>query len=368
MHQPRLREVLEADAGSLLSMSLELEPNSELGFYLRALQSYFRADEAALRELWLVANAIPEWQMISFLIAMRLAVRRASDSLPCEELPVTACPLWGGEIDFVVAMFYENNGQYELAKKYYVHSQTKFHRGGAKRKAAKAYHNSVVCESRIRPSSRLIPEYQAAASLARDAGDFTTTAAALNNLSREFQLMGANFVALKYVTESIELLSVHAYGTYNFYASLCHRCQINLELGHVSAALVDFQEAMVSNLVEIKTALKVIEELMARMGLTPSLRVIVGQNDYLLPSWRERKESSIDAKVLSRLESLLIESLANGIGDKFILIEKIWGDRENIFDLDNRFKQLVHRIRKKNSHLIGYANGAYYLLNSASIR
>src|SRR5690606_19354756 len=144
---------------------------------------------------------------------------------------------WRAEAIFVLAMYHEVNGDDEAARRRYLEAQRAFHRLGGRRKAAKAYHNAIAAESRIRPERRLIYEYGEACRLARAAGDFGTAGTALLNLSREYELMGALRTALKTVNRAVALLGEHQFGSYQYYLAIGHRCQLHVALDRQGQAV-----------------------------------------------------------------------------------------------------------------------------------
>jgi hypothetical protein len=353
----RERQIFEASPAELEELLLTLEPATEGERYARVLLAYMRGRNEELEAL------AAEMQGATRELALwRLALRRRDERPNAPAFNATSF-LWKGEFHFVRAMHHETFGREEAARADYYEAQRLFAEAGARRKSVKAYHNAIAAESRMYPTRRLIPEYQQAARWSIEAGDFTTAGAALNNLSREFQLMGAHLYALKVAQEAVEMLRAHAYATYQFYLSLCHLCQLHLQQGHHKAALLDYQEAVVANFPEVRSALEVLEGQLRAVGLVPGLAPPEAPLEARPKTWTERLEANSNQAALSAMESRLVEILAGGARDRHALIRELWGDQGDYFDLENRLKQLLHRVRKKRSDLLGYADGRYFLLD-----
>lgn len=58
----------------------------------------------------------------------------------------------------------------------------------------------------------------------------------------------------------------------------------------------------------------------------------------------------------------VLECLRTGSKDKFELIRYLYGEEINFFVAENRFKNLMHRIRQKCPDLIRFERGSYCLL------
>lgn len=355
--QERERQIFEASPGELEELLLTLEAGTESERYARVLLAYMRGRNEELEAL-----AVETQGLIRELALWRLALRRRDERRGGEAF-TSASPLWQGEFRFVRGMHHETFGREEAAREDYLEAQRLFSEAGARRKSVKAYHNAIAAESRLFPERRLIPEYQLAARWAREAGDYSTAGAALNNLSREFQLMGAQHYALKVAQDAVEILRTHAYASYQFYLSLCHLCQLHLEQGHQRAALLDYEEAVAANFPEVRAALEVLEGKLRAAGLVPGLSAPESPPEARPKTWTERLERGPNQASLSAMESRLVEILAGGARDRHALIRELWGDQGDYFDLENRLKQLLHRVRKKRSDLLGYADGRYFLLD-----
>jgi len=370
-----LKSILESSPYELNLIIPSLSQNSINGTYARILKSYFlgRTEELAgvSREIEAqskshVANEL--LSAIQYLCILRIKIIDPTFSLELnlpnfddtisKELPNELL----GEMHFVYAMYLEGLNNDQNSKDHYLEAQKLFFENHCPRKAAKSFHNSIACESRIRPNQRLLPEYQIAANMAFDAGDMLTAAAALNNLSREYHLMGAKELSLKTADESIELFRKSAFGNYSYHLALCHRAQLHLELQNLPLARLDIQEASMSQIPTVQAAVDKLKSWMPNTQREPSDSK---KNTPLIRTWSERSKNGLSQKKLSEQENKLIESLREGPVDRFDLILKMWGPSIDPLDADNRLKQVFHRLRKKRKDIVGFLNSKYFILESA---
>lgn len=376
MGELNILNILEATADELEELLLQLESSSPDAFYARILKHYLRGQAEEMTALVdSVSFDIKEnssWKIVLELSKLRLLVRR---NLMCEA-PLARAEInalniethWKAEVAFVWAMYWDVHRNDPRAKDLYLFAQKLFLECGLRKKAAKSFQNSVASESRINPERRLIPEYHCAAQMAKEAKDFGSAGTALSNLSREFQLMKAPHVALKIANEALEFLRLSAYGTYQFYNALCNRCHLNIELEYFNAAVMDFEEASAAQFIEIKAQLGILKKWLDELGLKSEIKTDSVAQKHMRPSWVERVDKvSTDQAKLSELEAQLVHILLEGSQDRHYLIEKLWGTQSDFFALENRFKQLVHRLRKKEPSLLGFKEGKYFILDSPQV-
>ncbi len=376
MGELNILNILEATADELEEAIHRLEASGSEAFYAQILKHYLRGQSEEM--LTLLEGLRPEvkndsqWKTVIELSELRLCIRQ---NKVCEKTLAKAdietlemeTP-WKAETAFTWAMYWDVHRNDPRAKDLYLYAQKLFLECGLRKKAAKSFQNSVAAESRINPSRRLIPEYHCAAQMAKDAKDYGTAGTALSNLSREFQLMKAPHVALKIVNEALEYLRLSAYGTYQFYNALCNRCHLNIELEYFNAAIMDFEEASAAPFVEVKAQLGVLQKWIEEIGYKPEVKKDSVEEKHLRPRWAERMDkASLEQNKLSELEAQLVHILLEGSQDRHYLIEKLWGTQSDFFALENRFKQLVHRLRKKEPTLLGFKEGKYFLLDSPQV-
>ncbi len=369
------KQILESSVLELEKVLMSLKPESPIYFYSRVLFLYLNGRNSELCEL--IENYAHQknkselWALLLLLAEMRKHIRQHTQLLPenlelLQKIESTSHDIaWKGETNFVLAIYSEVHKQDGKALDFYKSAQKHFHSTGLLKKSAKAFHNAVACESRLHPDRKLIPEYFQASQLAIEAQDWGTAGTALNNISREYQLMKAPEAALKYATQALEYLKRDSYGTYHFYNTLCHRCHLNLTLGYHSAALLDYQEACAARFPEIQALLPKLHEWLNSLGIKSQTEKGVSNAQFLRPTWKSRSALILTEKnKLSEQESHVLQALLSGPQSRHDLIEKIWGNSVDFFSLENRLKQILHRIRKKSPTLIGFNEGKYFIVDS----
>lgn len=347
-----------------------VESDRASNLYTKVLLAYHRAQIEEIEKLseLFYKNTI-ESRIFYYLTRVRIAIRNHS-TCQIEQFhfgnELEHYPL-RGEMAFVEAMYFESQGDDVRAEKLYQEAEWLFYKSQLLKKSVKAYHNAVACRSRIEPHRRLITEYQEAAARALKVNETGVAAAALNNISREFQILGANFIALQYANEAVKLLREQSYGSYNFYLALCHRCHIHLELGQMKAAVIDFEEASCANFPEVKHSIQVLSKWFEEKDLCSGASVPSVKSQMTTATWKERegKTFSTQSEALSDLQERLLAILSTGPKDRFEIIAQLWDEKTDFFHLENRFKQLIHRTRKRDNHIIGFNRGKYFLMDGA---
>jgi hypothetical protein len=305
------------------------------------------------------------------LSRLRLAIRTLK---PGQELSrhlsecLSGSDLWAAETHFVWAMYLELFHDDHNAERHYLAAQKKFFANGLKRKAVKSYHNALASLSRLQPGRRLIYEYETAHREAATIGDYGTAGMALINLSREYQLLQANNLAMKTVSRALAYTSKHLFGSKQYYLALCHRAQLFLERDLLDLAALDYEEARCSDLPEVVGAVEVLYAMFETKNhsvLSPS-----ASTRTRIATWVDRADEPMRTfsknNALTDLECRLLEILGEGPHNKFELMEALYGGG-NILGLENRLKQLLHRVRKKHPALIGIENGNYFLLDAPTM-
>jgi len=349
---------------------------ASLEFYARGLLFYLEGKENDLRVHLENSPDVPDFDLARSILTVRLSIL-TGDELPLGlianlkvlvrqdrliDLRPSECA-WAAEADFSLAIFEETKKNYFEAEELFARAHEGFVRVGFEIKAVKALHNIFSARSKRVPTLRQIPEYQNCARWAERAGDLSTQAMAYTNLSREFQILKAYRVSLKYANLAVQLLERDFYATYNYYFSLCHRAHLHWELGNQVLAKCDYEEARGTSHVEIKTALAVLKNW---MGEEESEEKSIPSDVDTMPTWNERMINGIylvdtPLKELPELEYRLLECLSQGPQLSIDLIKHIWGTSIDYIHLENRFKQLLVRFRKRCPGLVAYAEGKYFL-------
>jgi tetratricopeptide (TPR) repeat protein len=220
----------------------------------------------------------------------------------------------------------------------------------------------------VRPETkRLISDYFFVHNKALEVGEKSVAGLALQNISREYQKMGAVRLALKTIQQSIDLLSSE-HGSLNYYLSLVHRCQLFFQSGRREEALLDYESCKVASFLEIQGAVEVLKPYYEGSSVPQDLAPEVEKS--LTPTWKERTLEPIQISAgesadFTRLESDLIRALSSGPKDKFELMQALYGDRLDLDVMENRLKNLLARARKKLPKLIDLEDGKYKIMDES---
>lgn len=369
-----LLEVLEADPVMLEQIAVmhRLESSPEAA-YAHIRRAYMASDCDQLSKLVEAIEALGgqfEWPRL--LGALRLDIRlckvksSAFEPALAHASDVLDSSLWRAEALHLCGVAYEIQGSDELSRLFYVDAYQLFAQHGAKLRAAISYHNSLAAESRVDPSKRLFVEYDRAYQLALAAGERATAGVSLNNLAREFQLLGALHAAIKRSNQAIKMLSETHFGSYQYFLALANRCDILLDLGLTDAALGDYDEVSCAQIPEIRGAAHVLFGRAHASGL--SWRTLSDQSPMvILPTWLERRVPYTQAVPASKtvsfteMESALLEALTEKPHSSVDLVERLYGKAGDFGAKENRLKQLLHRIKRKAPQLVCRMGPTYTL-------
>lgn len=240
---------------------------------------------------------------------------------------------------------------------------------GCLKKALRAMYNSVVAESRLVPYKTYILEYQAIICLAEEVKDPIFVGMSQIMMSREYQIIGLLSEALQLSEQGIENLTLEK-GSYHYFHALLQRASLLIETKQFSEAEKLLAATKLGHFSEITAARQLLECLIdSRKIWNKELE------KNLLPTWQERlcllNQKEIDERQtlqLTELELKLVKLLWTGPQNKWDMITQIYGDQEDSEILENRFKNLVARAKKKLPDLIRFHDGRYYIENRSDLQ
>ena len=260
-----------------------------------------------------------------------------------------------GEFFFVLALCFESMNRVREMSDAYLAASQEFKRAAVHGKSVKALFNHLAAEHRLHPEKKFLHDFQFCYREAKKHKVHSTAGMALVNLSREYQVMGAFDLALKFVNRALALLDRQRYARSHFLA-LAHRSHVLLCLGRKREALEDFREAEPCSFPDVKDALATIQAILEEKA-TPS-------TPPALQSW-EGRVRELDRENLRKkmglLEQRLIEFLAGRPRTRWELIEFLYGGNLAPEGLENRFNNTLQRIKKKIPGVIVNVNGKYSL-------
>lgn len=370
-----MKTLLEATLAELSSQVLgysnSTEGDSPTQSYARIIYHYLKGDFLGLERAVECAGARAivnggVYQLIVLLGRIRFNTRKLIfdyDLFERAAAMAVSYPEWIGETQFVTAYALELSEEHEKAKILYLKAANHFDSIGAKRRSVKARFNALCAESCIDPlSKRLIPDYFFLAQQAEAVGEYGILGCAYNNISREYQRLGAFALALKYSDAALAAQSKQDFGTVHYYLSVVHRAHLLFQLGFRDDARICLEEAQNTDFQEVKAAAAAIREM---LGDRQALKG--GLEQSLLYTWRERRNEkwspakSLPEEPLTEIETRLVEGLSQQPMSRLEIGEYLYGSALDPFVVENRVKVLLNRIRGKRRGIIILSEGKYHL-------
>jgi tetratricopeptide (TPR) repeat protein len=356
----QLKDIIDAPLAQLLEWRrLELvDSKSDVFCYMIILINYLQGDLPALQN---ASASCPNKSVWETLSRMRVDIRSRTITIARLELYLaklverTSDPLILGEGYFILGYSCYSIHEHGRAIEFYRLAIPLLERGGALKKALKAQQNVLACETCQNPLFKAIPAYHALYLRALEIDDHVSAALCFMNISREYQKLGAINSAITAINHTIDLLAKD-FGVIHFYLALAHRAHLLIQLGFHQAAFSDIEKCMTCDFPEAREAVLVLEKI-DRIDSRPP------NKEVLNPTWRARAENfyaELNKPVkFHELEEKVLFALRRGPLNKHDLITELYGEKISFESADNRFKNLLARIRKKSPHLLKFENGQY---------
>lgn len=361
----KLSRLIESNLSELVEARKGLAVSHPLLRYLDVLSAYLRGDIEGLTRLVGKEPAVLEQmnpEEVSARLRLQIRTRSVEQAVLARAIALAKDPkeelIWRGELSFVIAMALETSGDDCRAQEFYKLASEVLELGGCPRKSIKAFANYVAAETRIHPDKKLIVEYEYIFRKAKRLKEFGVAGMALNNISREYQLVGALNVALKFANRALVYLG-RDFGSLHYYLGIVHRAHVLFDLHRDREAVLDLEQASACDFPEIKEAIKTVKKNYLKDALKADLEI---KQARMTVTWRERFNNGPTLATLCQLgemEEALVRFLATGAHDKFQIIEHLYGKKIEFESAENRFKNLIGRIRKKYPGLLAFENGKY---------
>lgn len=358
-----LKDIIEAPLADLLSWqrSAPFELTTDHAVYISTLISYLQSDIRGLlasvdylHRLDSPLVHVAELRMrIRQQSASKLEIQSSFDALSSE----TSQHEHLGEMGFVAGYASWTIGDFESAVSYYTVARKHLLACGSFKKALKVAQNILATKTCIDVHLKCIPEYNQIFLEARKLRDYATCGLAMLNISREYQKMGALNLALKTIDVAITHFKKE-HGTLHYYLARAHRAHLLVQLGDYPSAVLDIEECLTSNFPEVQGAIKVLESIETQSQAAELPQI-------LNPTWKSRASRLSTEKNpeirMHDLEEKLLAILRNGPKAKVDLVEALYGTKIDYESAENRFKNLLVRIRKKAPNLIALMGGRYQI-------
>lgn len=240
-----------------------------------------------------------------------------------------------GEIHFILGLAFEDLGNNYLSSEHYNHSYQKFHALGINQKSIKALHNFIASQSRIPEymNRNYISEYKQLYLLSLKQKDFLTAGTCLTNIGIEEMNLQLYNQAKHQFARALKILEKNI-TTHQYYL-----------------ALFKYLEA-VNNLNQIHN----FKHLLPLVKSNPfsDLNEIAERTLCFFDSHKEDAKNS-----LSLHEEMLVKLLLDGPKEKGQLLDSLYGETLDFFTKENRFKNLLTRVKKKKIYTFRFQDGKY---------
>jgi len=359
-------KIIDASFQDLLALELESHQFTDgEKLYLKALIHYIKGDLETLENL-LKTHVHFQGQtdingVLYELAEMRLNIARfktfnLTDFASFLKLAEDLNPILRAEAHLLAAFLYGNANDFQNECEQFQLAAFYFQKTQAMHRYIRAKMNALAAKTSIEPEKQFLAEHLNLSREAKKIKDHMTVGNCYLNISREYQKMNARRVALKYIQKSLIVLHNET-GSLNYYMSLVHRAHLFLELNRYSEALTDLEEASAAPFEEIKSAVALLKSNF-KAEVDPS---------KMTDSWRERMSEIKPVEELAELEQSLVDYISVKARDKFEIIEFLYGTRLPYQNAENRFKNVLSRVRKKIPNGIFLIDGKYLYQDPAEI-
>ncbi len=357
---PSWNRLIEASSNEIQMLARDLALPEPLYTYAQVLAAFLQGDSEKLTAI--CSQMETDNEDVCELARLRLALRRRElkpvELQRIEELEFTGVLL--AEKYFCLGMGWEFCENDTRAHASFLSAAHHYRSHSCPRKGLRAHYNAVVAESRLRPHKSFIADYQAIIDASRAIADEAFEGIALAMLSREFQIVGLLDQALQMADDSLMRLQIER-GTIHYFHSLLHKAHVLIELGRPDEVFELLNESQLAPFPAIHAARHLLS-----LNLDPALVWDRELERDLLPTWKNRLPSLLGKRPTvigtsspSDLEQTLLRLAYNGPVEKWDLIERLYPAGGDSLALENRFKNLVARVRKKYPSLLTCHEGRY---------
>lgn len=328
--------------------------------------NYFRENPAGIEDL--LASHAQVSEALKILAEMRLIILKNLNLTEITKLQASLNALQvsdmiTGECLFVSAFAHQKAGDFAVAEILFRESAAFLKKVGAHKKSLRARMSAIAAYSCLHPESRLFSEYLSVYQAALSIKENLTAGTCLLNISREFQRLSALDLALDYANKSLQLFEEGHFGSREFGLGLVHRAFVLLQLDRpLTQVSKDLTVALSIQHPDVQSSCASLAEMFQF-----NLKSLPYKTD-VLPTWKERiLETSAEAGKLGEMESQLILLLSQKPHSKFELMDILYGDRIDFESRENRFKNLLFRVRTRTHADIRIVNGHYTLSEPSSL-
>lgn len=368
-----IKDVLSANVHQLNEITRCFDFSAEVRFYAKVLLSYLQRNVIEMEYLFknqekelVEIKSSTNFKILNILTQARIQIRNKNvEQKTIEELQQYAKleSLYRGELFFVIGLCYDSQNELHEARKSFNSASFYFENQGIFVKQFKCYTNAISCESRLYPFENFIPQYEFIIKKAIELNDHLVAGTNLNNISYEYEQIGALRAALQYSIEALNILDKYGYRSINYYFALVQRCNLYIKLDRLYEAQLDYEKSLACPFLELKEILNVLG---TRLGYHENKNE---NTNALTIAWKLKMQKRINKygknkttdQPLTEIEEKIVKLISttpltlNEIGIK------LYGDLVDHSSIENRIKVFLSKIRKKREGLILISEGRYSL-------
>jgi tetratricopeptide (TPR) repeat protein len=374
----KLTEIIEASLTDLQIDARDFSLNYATRYYAEVILHFMNSNIEALKlkldELQKDAKVQKELQpdtadlQIITELRYRLRIKNLDASYLAKLLQKPLSEAFEAEKYFLLGRSYEELKNDKENINCSLQAATLYKKVGCHKKSVRAFYNAIVAESRLVPHKSYISEYQSVIQQSEKINDLVFTGMTQVMLSREYQIIGSIDEAFRLAEKGLFNLS-RENGSFHYYHALLQQADVLIQMGRIDKAKINLGEVKLAHFPEIKAARYLLECLIDRKK--------IWNKDFekdLIPTWKERLSllshkdlEDQNSASLTELEMKLVKILWNGPHSKWDMIAKIYSDTEDSEVLENRFKNLIARTKKKLPNTINFHDGRYYIENKTEL-
>lgn len=366
-----LDELLQLEKQLLLPRGEGQDPEQleEKIFYTKILIAYFRnSAEGISLVIESHQDLLSKHPALHMLASMRLRLRtpdfHLSEILDLKKQIAqieNSQGVYFAEACFVSATASLQRAEYRQAEELYLQAAIHFELIGSLKKSIRAELSGLAAYSSIYPESRLFHEYSVLHEKALAAGEFLAAGTALINISRELQRIKALPHALSTVNKALEVLNTNHRASREFSLAMAHRAELHFQLGKKTEGENDTVLALCHSHAEVQSACQILAQ-------KYELDLLALQSKVVLPTWQERESKNETVDILTVMESRFLKLLSERSYSKNELMDALFGEKISLESQNNRFKNLLSRVKAKVPGIIVFQDGFYSIQDEFSFK
>lgn len=336
-------------------------------FYTKILLAYFRNNSADISFLIEAHNKfLVDRPTLKILSLMRFHLRAAdftlSDLFRLHDQVrniESGRGLFFAEACFIAGTACLQKSEYRQAEEFYLQAATHYEFAGSFKKSIRAQLSSLAAYTCVFPESRLFHEYSVIHEKAMAVGERLSAGTALINISRELQRIKALPHALTTIDKALDILKEDHRSSREFSLAMAQRADLYFQLDKKVEGTNDVIFALCHPHAEVQSACHVLAQ-------KYQLDLLALQSQTILPTWQERKNQNSQSEILTVMESLLLKLLSERPRAKSDLMDALFGEKISTESKNNRFKNLISRVRSKVPGVIVIKDGIFSIQDEFS--